>query len=73
MDHTVPQTFWKPLPHLAVRQGHAGLTGEYSGLEQSRNFQPLLLSERGGMQVWDGSASWWPQTICTCCVQVYGK
>lgn len=24
MDHTVPQTFWKPLPLLALRQGPAG-------------------------------------------------
>lgn len=54
MDHTVPQTLWKPLPLLALRQGPAGLTGEYSGLEHNRTFQLLLLLERGGMQVCDG-------------------
>ena len=73
MDYTVPQTFWKPLPLLAFRWGHVDLTGEYSELEHNRNFQPLLLSERGRMQVWDGSTTWWPQTICTCCAQVHGK
>lgn len=54
MDHTVPQTFWKPLPLLALRQGPAGLTGEYSGLAHNRNFSAFAsVRER-----WDAGVRW---------------
>lgn len=57
MDHTVSQTFESP-PSPGIRQGHVDLTHEYSGLGHNRNFESLLLSDTGAVQVWGSSATW---------------